>query len=113
MNRLLGARATWLDVFSLWSTLSEQKWSTSRERRGSPIGFLLTVVPKCLVGESFDLYRKKQREHHEQEQAEQARQQEEMEKWQQEQQAILDDPSASEEEKRWARTSLALDVSVR
>jgi len=35
MNRLLDARATWLDVFSLWSTLSEQKWATSRERRGT------------------------------------------------------------------------------
>jgi hypothetical protein len=86
---------------------------SANTRIGSPIGFLLTAVPKCLVGESFDLYRKKQREHHEQEQAEHARQQEEMERWQEEQQAILDDPSASEEEKRWARTSLGLDVSVR
>ncbi|MEO5953668.1 MAG: hypothetical protein ABIQ44_14470 [Chloroflexia bacterium] len=32
-------------------------------RISNPIGFLLTAVPKCLVGESFDLYRKKQREH--------------------------------------------------
>jgi hypothetical protein len=29
-----GAGATWLDLFSAWSTLSERKWSTSRERRG-------------------------------------------------------------------------------
>lgn len=85
---------------------------SANTRIGSPIGFLLTAVPKCLVGESFDLYRKKQREHHEQKQAEQARQQEEMEIWHKEQQAILDDPTASEEEKRWARTSLGLDFSV-
>lgn len=86
---------------------------SANTRIGSPIGFLLTAVPKCFVGESFDLYRKKQREHYEQQQAEQARQQEEMEKWQEEQRAILDDPSTSEEEKRWARTSLGVDVRVR
>jgi len=28
-------RATWQDLFSVWSTLSEQKWSTFRERRGN------------------------------------------------------------------------------
>jgi hypothetical protein len=72
----------------------------------SPIGFLLTSVPKCFVGEAFQLFRKNQREIREREAAERAQQEAELENWRREQQAILDDPNAPEEDKRWARKML-------
>jgi hypothetical protein len=75
----------------------------------SPIGFLLTSVPKCFVGEAFHLFRKAQREIREREAAERAQREAELENWCREQQAILDDPNASEEDKKWARKVLYPD----
>jgi hypothetical protein len=75
----------------------------------SPIGFLLTSVPKCFVGESFQLFRKAQNEARDREAAERAQRETEFENWRREQQAILDDPNASEEDKRWARKILSPD----
>ena len=79
-------------------------------RRGSlissPIGFLLTSVPKCLAGEAFQLFRKAQQEARRREAADRARQDAEVESWRREQQAVLDDPHAAEEDKRWARRML-------
>jgi hypothetical protein len=75
----------------------------------SPIGFLLTSVPKCFVGEAFQLFRKAQRETREREAAERAQREAELENWSREQQAILDDPNASEEDKKWARKVLYPD----
>jgi hypothetical protein len=72
----------------------------------SPIGFLLTSVPKCFAGEDFQLFRKNQRETREREAAERAQQEAELENWRREQQAILDDPSTPEADKRWVRKIL-------
>jgi len=76
----------------------------------SPIGFLLTSVPKCFVGEAFQLFRKAQREIREREAAERAQREAELENWRREQQAILDDPKASEEDRRWAHKVLYDEV---
>jgi hypothetical protein len=75
----------------------------------SPIGFLLTSVPKCFAGEAFQLFRKAQREAREREAAERAQREAEFENWRKEQQAILDDPNASDEDKKWARKMLSPD----
>ncbi len=75
----------------------------------SPIGFLLTSVPKCFAGEAFQLFRKTQRETREREAAERAQQEADLANWRREQQAILDDPAATEEDKKWARKALQLD----
>lgn len=77
----------------------------------SPIGFLLTSVPKCFVGESFQLFRKAQKEARDREAAEKAQREAEFENWRKEQQAILDDPNTSEEDKKWARKMLSPDES--
>lgn len=78
----------------------------------SPIGFLLTSVPKCFVGEAFQLFRKAQRETREREAAERALREAEFEHWRREQQAILDDPNASDEDKRWAHKMLYPDETA-
>jgi hypothetical protein len=75
----------------------------------NPIGFLLTSVPKCFVGESFQLFRKTQKEARDREAAERALREAEFENWRREQQAILDDPNTSEEDKKWARKMLSPD----
>lgn len=75
----------------------------------SPIGFLLTAVPKCFVGESFQLFRKAQNEARDREAAERAQREAEFESWRREQQAILDDPNTSEEDKKWSRKMLSPD----
>jgi hypothetical protein len=75
----------------------------------SPIGFLLTSVPKCFVGEAFQLFRKTQTEAREREAVERAQREAEFANWRREQQAIIDDPEASEEDKGWARKMLGPD----
>jgi hypothetical protein len=72
----------------------------------SPIGFLLTSVPKCFAGEAFQLFRSTQMERARREGDDTRRRQTEFESWRREQQAVLDDPHAPEEEKRWARKML-------
>ena len=72
----------------------------------NPIAFLLVYVPKCFLGESLIEFRKKRQQAKE---AEDARQRELGDWYQKElekQQAALQDPNASEEEKRWARKFL-------
>lgn len=72
----------------------------------NPIAFLLVYVPKCFLGEGLQEFRQQRRKALE---AEQARQKE-LDEWQkdemQKQRAILDDPTSSEEDKRWARQFL-------
>jgi hypothetical protein len=80
-------------------------------RISSPIGFLLTSLPKCFVGEAFQLFRKAQKEARDREGAERAQREAEFESLSREQQAILDDPDASEEDKKWARKMLSPDES--
>ena len=72
----------------------------------SPIGFLLTAVPKCLTGETFELYRNQERICLEKQRLLQERQQAEIEQWRREQEAVLNDPNASEEDKQFARQVL-------
>jgi len=78
-------------------------------RISSPIGFLITSVPKCFVGEAFEQFRKAQKEARDREAAERAQREAEFENWRREQQAILDDPNASEEDRKWARKMLSPD----
>ena len=72
-------------------------------RISSPIGFLLTAVPKCFAGESFQSFRRLRDEQERRQIEEQDRQMAEMQAWREEQQAILDDPAASEEDKNLVR----------
>jgi hypothetical protein len=72
----------------------------------NPVGFLLTAVPKCLTGETFERYRNQERIRLEQERLRQERQQAEIDQWRREQEAILNDPNASEEDKQFARQVL-------
>jgi hypothetical protein len=79
-----------------------------RTRRiASPMGFLLTAVPKCLTGETFEHYRDQERIRLEKQRLLQERQQAEIEQWRREQEAILNDPNASEEDKQFARQVLS------
>ena len=72
----------------------------------NPIAFLLVYVPKCFLGEGLSEFREKQRQAKEAEEASQK----ELHGWYrkelEKQQATLQDPNASEEEKRWARKFL-------
>jgi hypothetical protein len=72
----------------------------------SPMGFLLTAVPKRLTGETFERYRNHERSRLEQQRLLQERQQAEIDQWRREQEAILNDPSASEEDRQFARRVL-------
>lgn len=74
----------------------------------SPIGFLLTAVPKCFGGEAFRLYREEQRKRQEVEAAQEAARQAELEEWRREQEAQLADPSVSEDDKQFIRQCLGL-----
>ena len=78
----------------------------------SPIGFLLTSVPKCFAGEAFLLFRSTQHDLSRREAADRTRRQTEFDTWRREQQAVLDNPDASEDEKRWARKMLFGDEPV-
>ena len=74
----------------------------------SPMGFLKTAVPRCFEGESFRQYRETEARRREAAEREQAAREEEERRFRAEQQAILDDPKASEEERRIAREYLGL-----
>jgi len=74
----------------------------------SPLGFLLTSVPKCLAGESFRIYREQQARLRAAEAAEEARRQAELEAWRREQEERLRDPKVSEEDKRFIRECLGM-----
>jgi hypothetical protein len=76
------------------------------KRITNPIGFLLTAVPRCLTGETFEHYRSQERVRLERERLQNERQQAEIDQWRREQEAILNDPNASEEDKRFARQVL-------
>lgn len=79
----------------------------------NPIGFLLTAVPKCFRGESFQAFRRAKAEQERQVLEQRARQMAEVEAWRESQQAILDDPASSEEDKQWARKFMATETAGR
>jgi hypothetical protein len=101
------------------STVSEilhfmhQKGAMVRQDRSgrilSPIGFLLTAVPKCFMGETFTRYQQEKRKQQESERVIRERQEAEVEQWRREQELTLSDPNASEEDKRFARQVLGLE----
>lgn len=85
-----------------------EKASVLRSGRiDNPIAFLLVYVPKCFAGETLRLYREEQRR----QQAEAKQAERDAEAWdlaeRERLKAVLDDPSASAEEKAWARQYLA------
>ncbi len=82
-------------------------------RIANPIGFLLTAVPKCFQGESFQAFRRSRAELERQVSEERARQAAEVQAWREAQQAILDDPASSEEDKQWARKCMATETAGR
>jgi hypothetical protein len=74
----------------------------------SPIGFLLTAVPKCFSGEAFRLYREEQAKQREAEAVYEAKRQAELDEWRREQEGRLADPNVSEEDKRFIRECLGI-----
>lgn len=74
----------------------------------SPIGFLLTAVPKCFGGEAFRFYREERRKQREAEAAQEAKRQAELDQWKREQEAVLADPSVSEKQKEEIRKFLGV-----
>ena len=78
----------------------------------NPLALLVAVVPKCFEGESFRHYRDAKRRFLHEQELRQVRAQAELDQFTKEQQATLDNPTASEEEKNWARMSLGLDLSL-
>jgi predicted transcriptional regulator len=74
----------------------------------SPVGFLLTAVPKCFAGETFRLYRSECAKQREAEAAAEARRVAELEEWGREQRRLLADPSVSEEDKQFIRECLGM-----
>lgn len=75
-------------------------------RISSPIGFLLTAVPKCFAGEAFTLYREEERKRQDLERNRRDRQEAKIQQWRREQEQVLADPNASEDDKRFARQIL-------
>jgi hypothetical protein len=89
----------------------EEKGSLVRVRDSriySPIGFLLTAVPKCFSGEAFRLYREEQAKQREAEAVYEAKRQAELDEWRREQEGRLADPNVSEEDKRFIRECLGI-----
>jgi hypothetical protein len=74
----------------------------------SPIGFLLTAVPKCFTGEVFRFYREEQRKLKDAADACEAKRQAELHDWRREQEARLADPSVSEEDKKFIHEYLGI-----
>ena len=74
----------------------------------SPIGFLLTAVPKCLSGEAFRLYREEQQRIRIEENARELRRQAELDVWRREQEQRLLDPEVPEDDKQFIRECLGI-----
>jgi predicted transcriptional regulator len=74
----------------------------------SPVGFLLTAVPKCFSGEAFRLYRQETARQREAQEAAEARRRAEVEEWGREQERLLADPTVSEEDKLFIRQCLGM-----
>ncbi|MBV9264981.1 MAG: hypothetical protein JO061_02315 [Acidobacteriaceae bacterium] len=77
----------------------------------SPIGFLLTAVPKCFSGEVLKKYRNDRMREQESESSREAEEQASVDRWRREQEAALLDPSVSEQEKHLIRLCLGLNRS--
>ena len=73
----------------------------------NPLAFLIVYVPKCFAGDSLAAYRREAQRIHEQEQFLARELEAQMTQEKAVQQAVLNDPLASEEDKRWARRFLS------
>jgi hypothetical protein len=88
------------------------KYVQKRESRvHSPIGFLITAVPKCFSGEAFQSYRNRRQKSQELDVGRESEEQAAMDLWRREQEASLSDPSVSEQEKHLIRLCLGLNTS--
>ena len=88
------------------------KYVQKRESRvHSPIGFLMTAVPKCFSGETFQSYRNRRQKSQELDAGRESEEQAAMDLWRREQEASLSDPSVSEQEKHLIRLCLGLNTS--
>jgi hypothetical protein len=74
----------------------------------SPMGFLKASVPRCFEGESFRQFREAEARRREAAALREAAQEEELRRFQEEQRAILNDPKASEEDRKFARRYLGI-----
>ncbi len=77
-------------------------------RISNPIGFLLTAVPKCFLGETFRLYRAEEQKRLQQQVEDAARVKRELEEWRQEQHRMLLDPNVPEHDKIMIREWLGI-----
>jgi hypothetical protein len=68
----------------------------------NPMGALITQIPKCFEGASFQRYRELEQQRREAAAEEERR-------FKAQQQAVLDDANASDEDKEWARQILGLE----
>ncbi len=74
----------------------------------TPIGFLMTAVPKCFIGESFQHFRAKQGRLRKQQTEAEERAKIEAEEWRREQQRMLLDPATPEDHKAMIREWLGV-----
>jgi hypothetical protein len=74
----------------------------------SPMGFLKTSVPRCFEGESFRQFRAAEAKRREAAALREAAQEEELRRFQEEQRAVLEDPKASEEDRKFACNYLGI-----
>jgi len=69
---------------------------------GNPMGALITQLPRCFAGETFERYRQLEQQRREADRAQEA---ELRAQWQR----ILDDPASSADDREWARQLLGPD----
>jgi hypothetical protein len=69
----------------------------------SPIGFLLTAVPKCFSGDTFRQYRQAEARRRDEEAVRELGRQAELDEWGREQRARLNDPTVPDDEKQLIR----------
>jgi predicted transcriptional regulator len=87
------------------------RYAQKKESRvHSPIGFLVTAVPKCFSGETLESYRRQKKKSVEVSAERDSEEQAAMELWRREQEASLLDPAVSEQEKHLIRLCLGLNT---
>ncbi|MDQ2840774.1 MAG: hypothetical protein M3Y72_06995, partial [Acidobacteriota bacterium] len=87
------------------------RYAQKKESRvHSPIGFLVTAVPKCFSGETLESYRRQKKKSVEASAERNSEEQAAMELWRREQEASLLDPAVSEQEKHLIRLCLGLNT---
>lgn len=84
--------------------ISQKLAATLRTTVRNPVGFLLSTVPGCFEGEPFRQFRDEARQQRQREEAERATLEAEATRYR----AVLEDPAASDDQKREARWYLGL-----